>query len=678
MYEVYFGLSRRPFFATPDTGCWFPGQPAESALAEIERCVTSGQGIAVLTAPAGLGKTLICRQLVARLTDQFRPAFLTTGNFTTRRSLLQAILHELAQPYSGMGEQELRIELSSTIQALASSSGGLLLIIDEAHLLGDRLLEELRLLADLSHNSTAPVRVVLSGQPQLEEQLTNPGLEAFNQRIGAHVLLDTLNRQESIGYILHRMQWAGGDDRAIFQADALELIARAADGVPRCLNQLCDHSLLLGYVGEKTEIDVATVREALGDLQHLPLHWNPSVISELCTSMPLDGGNISNLVDLPPQSAESDTAVELADFADDLAEFREAESSEEAAELEGFAAENDIESGLALSEQEEPAPGASFEVGADMDFHLKFEAELPYQDAESPASSIDDWIDHELELAAEAFADETGEMLDKSAESLELTDSDVAWEPESIPSTPPVEYAQPETLQSLPFQSIRQESQSEEVVVDRYAALDAGRDPEEVKALVGSEQPAPVLPVAHEPPRRTATQTNIPTFDDISHLRPDVLIERILPLVDDSQYWSSTAQHGHPGHDHPTFAFDSLPQLAASHELPASPAVDQEELLGELVLDMCLEAQEAIEDRSDEPPPPRIRHTVDGAPRVTRFDVVQPESSYPESGYFDIPPREESAQPPAEPAASKPSAVPRPNYKLLFSKLRRRQQQERR
>jgi type II secretory pathway predicted ATPase ExeA len=71
MYQSPFGLSRRPFSSTPDPNCVVPVGGMPEALSELEHCARDGQGIGILTAPAGLGKTILCRKLADNLRSQF-------------------------------------------------------------------------------------------------------------------------------------------------------------------------------------------------------------------------------------------------------------------------------------------------------------------------------------------------------------------------------------------------------------------------------------------------------------------------------------------------------------------------------------------------------------------------------------------------------------------------------
>lgn len=286
MYDQFFALKRRPFSATPDPGCFFPSASARQALAQLQECARSAQGIGLLTAPAGMGKTLLCRRLAVSLSRDFTTVCVLHSNYATRRSLLQAILYELGVPYARMPEQELRLELATACRRACQATDGVVLIVDEAHLLSERLLEELRTLTNLAEKGRPFVRLVLSGQLSLEETLAAPPLSALNQRVAAHVTLEPLTRAESAEYIEYRLLMARTALRDVFTAEAVDLICQASDGLPRCLNQLCDHSLALAYTANQKPVTGAQVLEALDDLRQLPLHWNeplpaPSPLEQL-------------------------------------------------------------------------------------------------------------------------------------------------------------------------------------------------------------------------------------------------------------------------------------------------------------------------------------------------------------------------------------------------------------
>ncbi|MCG6154259.1 ExeA family protein [Rubinisphaera margarita] len=283
MYETHFHLKGRPFTSVPDPRFAYFSESFVHALNTLDLTVRQGVGIGLMTGAAGTGKTLLCKTLAEKLADDPLPVLLLNASFPTRSSLLQAILFELKRPYRRMTEQELRLELVSHGRDLAMYRTGIALIVDEAHMLKEHILEELRSLTNFIYQSRSVFRVVLSGQPVLEEVLARRSLQAINHKLEAHVCLDELTQKESVEFILTRVQECGGELLEMFDEAALELIVYAADGNPRCLNQLCDHACMLAFEGKASRVSVTHVQRALSELQKLPLHWNIPPTTEVET-----------------------------------------------------------------------------------------------------------------------------------------------------------------------------------------------------------------------------------------------------------------------------------------------------------------------------------------------------------------------------------------------------------
>jgi hypothetical protein len=150
----------------------------------------------------------------------------------------------------------------------------MLLVVDEAHTLPLRLLEEIRLITNLVHNGHSRVRLILAGGPALEERLASPKLDSFNQRISARSYLQAFKYDETLAYVRHAIQCAGGSAERIFTPEALAAVHRASDGIPRLVNQLCDHALLLASAAGVSQLGPPAIEEAWSDLQQLPTPWN--------------------------------------------------------------------------------------------------------------------------------------------------------------------------------------------------------------------------------------------------------------------------------------------------------------------------------------------------------------------------------------------------------------------
>jgi type II secretory pathway predicted ATPase ExeA len=270
MYDGCFGLNRRPFASVPQIDHYFPATAIESARTTLVRCVQRGEGPALIVGPSGTGKTLLCLLLAEQFRRLFQVVMLYSGRLSTRRALFQAILYELGRPYRGLDEGEARLAVIDYLMADNPASRGLVLLVDEAHALPLRLLEEIRLLSNLVRGGQPLVRLVLAGGPVLEERFASPKLDSFSQRLSARCYLEVLNRTETESYIQSQINAAGGCGDQVFAAETCQSVFQATGGVPRLINQVCDHALVLAYVAGHQRIEPASVEEAWGDLQQLP------------------------------------------------------------------------------------------------------------------------------------------------------------------------------------------------------------------------------------------------------------------------------------------------------------------------------------------------------------------------------------------------------------------------
>ncbi|MCU0959293.1 MAG: AAA family ATPase [Pirellulaceae bacterium] len=303
MYESFFGLAARPFLPSPLAERYYPAAAAEAARETVLRCVERAEGPALLLGPAGTGKSTLCQVLAQQLRDRFRVGMLASARLCTRRALLQNILFELQLPYRERDEGELRLALIDALEPTEACPHGMVLIVDEAHVLPLRLLEEIRLITNVVRQGEPRVRLVLAGGMLLEERLAAPRLESLNQRVAARCYLQAMNRDETLAYVRAQIAAVGGDPHRVFAADALTAVHRATDGVPRLVNQLCDHVMLMAAVGRRAPIDAAGVEEAWADLQQLPTPWNRDEPHRPAGNAMIEFGQLDD----EPEGAATDT-----------------------------------------------------------------------------------------------------------------------------------------------------------------------------------------------------------------------------------------------------------------------------------------------------------------------------------------------------------------------------------
>lgn len=262
--------SDRPFAAQPQVARYFPAESVEDARRRLSRSIERGDGPGVALGGAGIGKSILLQVLAAQYRDKFDVVLLACAQLCTRRALLQAIHFELGLDYRRRDEGELRLSLLDTLLSGDEHTQGLLLLVDEAQALATHLLEELRLLTNLSRGGVPRVRLVMAGLPSLEEKLASPELQSFSQRLTSRCYLAPLSRAETTQYIRAQLAASQVEADRLFVASAFDAVFTATDGVPRLVNQVCDRALVLADARRLERIDASVVQAAWADLQQLP------------------------------------------------------------------------------------------------------------------------------------------------------------------------------------------------------------------------------------------------------------------------------------------------------------------------------------------------------------------------------------------------------------------------
>lgn len=260
--------SSRPFMAAPRTQFYHPAKAIDAALHSVERAIRRAEGVALVVGPPGSGKSLLLAKVAEHARDDFDVAFLSGARICTRRALWQSILAAIGEPYRG-DEGELRMAVVERIRGLAAAGSGLVLLVDEAHTLPTRLIEELRLLTNVPTPLPA-VHIVLAGSTKLEELLGMPRMESLAQRVAVRAYLEPLDHAETLAYVRTQTQAAGLDWDRLFDPGCDDAVFAATDGVPRLINQLCDQALVIaGEAGRRaTTADIAA---AWREIQRLPV-----------------------------------------------------------------------------------------------------------------------------------------------------------------------------------------------------------------------------------------------------------------------------------------------------------------------------------------------------------------------------------------------------------------------
>jgi putative secretion ATPase (PEP-CTERM system associated) len=253
MYESFYGLTGKPFQLNPDPHFYFGSKQHRRAMAYLEYGMHQNEGFIVVTGEVGAGKTTIVRNLLEGLdASQVVAAHLVSTQLDAE-DILFMVAAAFGVRAKGATKSDVLMSLEAFLVGAAAKQKRCLLIVDEAQNLTPRAVEELRMLSNFQLGTQSVLQTFLIGQPEFRNILQSPDMLQLRQRIIASCHISPMDREETQGYIEHRLHCVGAQDKPGFNSEAFDAIYAASGGVPRRINALCDRLLLSGYLVGKPD-----------------------------------------------------------------------------------------------------------------------------------------------------------------------------------------------------------------------------------------------------------------------------------------------------------------------------------------------------------------------------------------------------------------------------------------
>jgi len=258
------GLVRNPFPYTPDAGCYFLTPHLQEQVMELAHCITARKGISLLTAEVGMGKSTLVRRLMAGLAGKNVVSALVFNTFLQGPELLAAVLQDFGLSSAGSMAADINI-LNTFLLDNHRAGKTCLLVIDDAQNLSASSLELVRLLCNLETDQEKLLQILLAGQPELEETLSQHSLRQLRSRLVKHARLHGLHSTEIADYVKFRFESSGSDGTLQLAADACQMLWRETRGVPRHVHLIMDRCLYGLATRQARVIDAGLMREAIED-----------------------------------------------------------------------------------------------------------------------------------------------------------------------------------------------------------------------------------------------------------------------------------------------------------------------------------------------------------------------------------------------------------------------------
>jgi general secretion pathway protein A len=293
MYIDTFKLRELPFRLSPDPQFLYLSRAHARAKAYMESTIWFTDGFVVVTGEIGSGKTTLIESFLRQLDSDVVIAQINQTQVNAVE-FLQSVLVQFGFSPFKMKKAELIATLNSFLIEQYAAGRKVLLIIDEAQNLSLKVLEEIRMLSGIEATKEKVLRIILAGQPELNEKLDSPELVQLTQRIRLRFHLGALSRDDLRSYVRHRLDVAGANSREIFAEDTFAEIYKYTGGVPRLVNTLCDTAMMAAFNEDRDQVTLKDIASAVDELQWIEFASRTMAIAAKVASAATGSGDRSS------------------------------------------------------------------------------------------------------------------------------------------------------------------------------------------------------------------------------------------------------------------------------------------------------------------------------------------------------------------------------------------------
>jgi general secretion pathway protein A len=310
MYYSHFGLTEAPFSIAPNPAYLFMTGRHQEALAHLYHGIESDAGFVLLTGDIGTGKTTVCRKFLYNQHTNIQVAFILNP-CVDRVELLQAIAKELSISLHNEASNDhdsgslhsvrwLTDQLHEHLLDNHARGINTVLLIDEAQQIHPPVLEFIRLLTNLETDRQKLLKIILVGQPELNDVLAKPSMSQLSQRITARYHIYPLTMAEVADYITYRLRIAGytGSDTP-FSSRRIKQLFAMTQGVPRLINVICDRALLGAYSCNEHTVSGKVLDNAFHEVQGNYIAQKRNDSSDQSAGKKSDKGYLTKLFRFP-------------------------------------------------------------------------------------------------------------------------------------------------------------------------------------------------------------------------------------------------------------------------------------------------------------------------------------------------------------------------------------------
>jgi len=266
MIRAFYGIDKNPFSQNQITLL-----PHQQEVFDILKVHSHQGGLCLLLGEPGTGKTMI-KKAISQNTEKTTLVVHISRTLHTYINTIKILCQAFNTEYTG---SQFKCEKRLIQEAFNLNKHGktIIVIIDDAHLMGMDILRRLRLLFEdfpKNHN------VILVGEISLLHNMALSVNLDIKSRVTFSTILNKLNPDDMEIFISRELDIAGLPHN-IFTENALALVIRSSDGILRNTRNICLSCMIEAVRSQKRTIDIAIVNKVLiqphfrieKDIEHL-------------------------------------------------------------------------------------------------------------------------------------------------------------------------------------------------------------------------------------------------------------------------------------------------------------------------------------------------------------------------------------------------------------------------
>jgi type II secretory pathway predicted ATPase ExeA len=224
------------------------------------------KGFGVITGGAGRGKTTTIRHWASELIRSLYKVVYISLSTLTVSEFYKQLATELGLEAKQKKSDNYKLIQDEINRYVMEKRITPIFIFDEANYINNGVLSDLKMFFNFEMDSKDRAIVLLTGLPQLNNNLRLTANEPLRQRIIMNYSMENLSKEECRNYIQERLLLAKAT-KPIFEDAAIEAVINSSNGIPRMINKICDTALFIANHKNVEPINIDIIMQASNEIE---------------------------------------------------------------------------------------------------------------------------------------------------------------------------------------------------------------------------------------------------------------------------------------------------------------------------------------------------------------------------------------------------------------------------